>query len=534
MPPLPSKRNLIREKSVYLSGCLPSQVNEMRKTKFGTGENMHGTVLGGKGPHWRRKTNSNPWERDEVLEPGAAGNRGEHGDDTIYAYLKEMGSIPLLTGPREIEVARQLARGRERIADSLYRCPVAVGELLVWGQRLRVGEMRIREIARLNSEVTSGVEPVEWFRGQLGAIARLERQARRLWRRWRQAVQDGEPGFRELLGLARVRRAIAGRIRKLGLKQEARDRLLKSLKTSLEPLLNLLKKRESLRRSQAEADRSRYRKVCSELEQWEKSRCVTREQVRRTYGRICEAERRAEDAKQELVQSNLRLVVSVAKKYRGRGLAFLDLIQEGNIGLMKAVDRFNHRLGFKFSTYAHWWIRQAIQRSISEKGRTIRLPVHISEVVYKSVRTAREWTRIHGRQPSTEELAGVVGLPVDRVQRILEIARKPVSLEAPIGRDEEGRLQDILEDCNSESPSEELLRLSVADETSGILMNLDSREERVLRLRFGVGEDREHTLEQIGRVFSLTRERIRQIEAMALRKLRRAYADPCSVQAATR
>ena len=262
-------------------------------------------------------------------------------------------------------------------------------------------------------------------------------------------------------------------------------------------------------------------------------RCVTREQARRTFGRICDAERRADDAKQELVQSNLRLVVSVAKKYRGRGLAFLDLIQEGNIGLMKAVDRFNYRLGFKFSTYAHWWIRQAIQRSVSQQGRTIRLPVHISEVVYKSVRTAREWMRTHGREPSTEELAGVVGLPADRVRRILEIARKPVSLEAPIGQDGDGRLQDILEDHSSESPSEELLRLSVEDETSDILMNLDSREERVLRLRFGIGEDGQHTLEQIGRVFSLTRERIRQIEATALRKSRRAYAGRRSVQAAT-
>jgi RNA polymerase primary sigma factor len=504
----------------------------MGKSKFAAGENMYGTVHEGTDPVWRRKTNSNPWERDEVLEPEPAGNRGEHGDDTIYAYLKEMGSIPLLTAHREIEVARQLAHGRERIADSLYRCPIAVGELLVWGQRLQVGEMRIREIARLNSKATSGVEPVEWFRAQLGAISRLEGQARRLWRRWRQVVQDGEPGFRELLGLARVRGAIAGRIRKLGLKQEACDRLLKSLKTSLEPLFDLLKKSESLRRSQTDLDRARYREVCSELEQWEQSRCVTREQARRTFGRIRDAQRRADDAKQELVQSNLRLVVSVAKKYRGRGLAFLDLIQEGNIGLMKAVDRFNHRLGFKFSTYAHWWIRQAIQRSISQKGRTIRLPVHISEIVYKSVRTAREWTRIHGRKPSTEEIAGEVGLPVDRVQQILEVARMPVSLETPIGRNEEGKLQDVLEDCSSESPSEELLRQSVAEETSGILMNLDSREERVLRLRFGVGEDREHTLEQIGRVFSLTRERIRQIEAMALRKLRRAYAERHPARAA--
>lgn len=506
----------------------------MRNSRFAAGQNMYGNGFKGTNSVWRRKTNSNPWERDEVLGSEPAPKRGEHGDDTIYAYLKEMGSIPLLTARQETDVARRLAKGRERLADDLYRCPVAIGELLVWGQRLQVGEMRIREIARLDSKATSGVEPVEWFRVQLGAIARLERRARLLWRRWRRVVQAGEPGFRELLGLARVRGAIAGRIRKLGLKPEARDRLLKSLKTSLEPFLDLMKTSESLREGQTELDQDRYRQVCGELEKWEQSRCVTREQVRRTFGRICDAERRADDAKQELVQSNLRLVVSVAKKYRGRGLAFLDLIQEGNIGLMKAVDRFNHRLGFKFSTYAHWWIRQAIQRSISEKGRTIRLPVHISEVVYKSVRTAREWTRIHGRKPSTEELAEFVGLPADRVQSILDIARKPVSLEAPIGRDEEGKLQDVLEDRNSESPSEEFLRLSVADETSGILMNLDSREERVLRLRFGIEEDGEHTLEQIGRVFSLTRERIRQIEAMALRKLRRAYADQRLVQAATR
>ena len=467
------------------------------------------------------------------MAPEPARDRAEHGDDSVYAYLREMGSIPLLTARQETEVARRLAEGRERVADCLYRCPVVVGELLVWGRRLQVGEMRIREIARLDRDATAGVEPGEWFRIQLDAIDRLESRARRLWRRWRRVVKDGEPGFRELLGLSRVRRAIAARIRQLGLREEARARLLKSLKTSLEPFLDLLKKSEGLREGRTKSDRDRYRRVCSELEQWEQSRCVTREQARRTFGRICDAERRADDAKQELVQSNLRLVVSVAKKYRGRGLAFLDLIQEGNIGLMKAVDRFNYRLGFKFSTYAHWWIRQAIQRSVSQQGRTIRLPVHISEVVYKSVRTAREWMRTHGREPSTEELAGVVGLPADRVRRILEIARKPVSLEAPIGQDGDGRLQDILEDHSSESPSEELLRLSVEDETSDILMNLDSREERVLRLRFGIGEDGQHTLEQIGRVFSLTRERIRQIEATALRKSRRAYAGRRSVQAAT-
>lgn len=488
----------------------------------------------GAGSVWSRNTGSNPWDRDEVLGPASDANRGSHGDDTIFAYLKEMGSIPLLTTRQEIEIARRLANGRERLADSLYRCPLAVGELISWGPRLQVGEMRIREIARPDAKATSGVKAGEWFRIQLGAIARLDQRARRLWRRWRQVVQDGEPGFRELLGLARVRRAIAGRIRTLGLKEEARDRLLKSLKASLEPMLDLVNTSERLRESPAAEDQGRYRQVCSELERWEQSQCVTREQARRTFGRICDAEARAADAKQELVQSNLRLVVSVAKKYRGRGLAFLDLIQEGNIGLMKAVDRFNYRLGFKFSTYAHWWIRQAIQRSISEKGRTIRLPVHISEVVYKSVRTAREWTRIYGRKPSTEELAGAVGLPADRVQRILEIARKPVSLEAPIGRDEEGKLQDILEDCSSESPSDEFLRLSLADETSGILKNLDSREERVLRLRFGIEEGREHTLEQIGRVFSLTRERIRQIEASALRKLRRAYAERGPIHADSR
>ena len=505
----------------------------MRKSRSTAGENMYGTAIEGTDSVWSRKTNSKPWDRDEVLGPKPAPKRGEHGDDTIYAYLKEMGSIPLLTARQETEVARRLAEGRERLANYIYRCPVAVGELLVWGQRLQVGEMRIREIARLDSKATSGVEPGEWFRGQLTAIALLDRRARRLWRRWRRVVQDGKPGFRELLGLARVRGAIAKRIGKLGLREEARDRLLKSLRTSLEPVLDLVNKSESLRQGETSMDRDRYQQVCSELLQWEQTRCVTREQARRTFGRICEAQKRADDAKQELVQSNLRLVVSVAKKYRGRGLAFLDLIQEGNIGLMKAVDRFNYRLGFKFSTYAHWWIRQAIQRSISEKGRTIRLPVHISEVVYKSVRTAREWNRIHGRQPSTEELAEAVGLPADRVQSILDIARKPVSLEAPIGRDEEGRLQDVVEDRSSESPSEELLRLSVADEISDILVNLDSREERVLRLRFGIEEDGEHTLEQIGRVFSLTRERIRQIEAMALRKLRRAYAGRRSVEAAS-
>ena len=493
---------------------------------------MQRTVFEGTDPVWGRKTNQNRFERNEIPERESAVYPGEHGDDTVHAYLKEMGAIPLLTARQETEVARRLAEGRERVADCLYRCPVAVAELLSWGRRLQSGEMRIRQIARLDSNATSGVEPAEWFRTRLEAIARLDLRAGRLWRRWRRVVREGEPGFRELLGWARVRGAIAGRIRKLRLKDEARDELLESFRISLEPILELSEKCESLRESRKDPDRDRYRQVRRELEQWEEARCMTREQARRTFGRIADARRRADDAKQELVKSNLRLVVSVAKKYRGRGLAFLDLIQEGNIGLMKAVDRFNYRLGFKFSTYAHWWIRQAIQRSISDKGRTIRLPVHISDVVYKSVRTVHEWTRIHGRNPSTEEIAGVVGLPEHRVQRILDIARKPVSLETPIGRDEDGRLQDILEDCNSASPAEELLRQSVADETSGILMNLDSREERVLRLRFGIGEQGEHTLEQIGRVFSLTRERIRQIEAAALRKLRRAYVSRSPAPAA--